>query len=173
VTFRPEILVIEPELTSMQENPHIRRASPDEAAVLTELTIRSKSHWNYNAAFLASVRHELEFHPEKFLPDFHVYVLEQNETILGFCSLIPLPDDKMELHDLFVEPAHIGKGHGKRLWDFSIALLRTLGPRTLVLTADPHAETFYLRQGAVRVGEKSSSVYPDRKLPILEYRLAD
>jgi N-acetylglutamate synthase-like GNAT family acetyltransferase len=157
----------------MPDDLHIRRARPDEAAALTELTIRSKSHWNYDTAFLASVRHELEFHPEKFLPDFHVYVLDQNGTILGFCSLIPLTDEKMELHDLFVEPVHIGKGHGKRLWDFSVALLRTLGTRTLVLTADPHAEPFYLRQGAVRVGEKSSSAYPGRKLPILEYRLSD
>jgi hypothetical protein len=94
VTFRPEILVIEPELTRTTENLQIRRARPGEAAVLTELTIRSKSRWNYDAGFLASVRHELKFHPEKVLPEFHVYVLEQNETILGFCGLIPLTEEK-------------------------------------------------------------------------------
>jgi predicted N-acetyltransferase YhbS len=74
-------------------------------------------------------------------------------------------------NDLFVEPSHIGKGLGKRHWDHAIDLARRMGYRTVVLTADPHAEPFYVRQGAVRVGEKPFLVLPGHVLPILDYHL--
>ena len=117
------------------------------------------------------LQRELEFRPEKFLPEFHVYVLKQGAAIVGFCGLIPLGCEMVELNDLFVEPSRIGKGLGKRLWDHALELARRLGYRKVVLTADPHAEPFYMRLGAVRVGEKPSSVLPGRVLPILEYHL--
>lgn len=37
----------------MLENTRIRRARPEDAALLTDLTVRSKSHWGYEADFLA------------------------------------------------------------------------------------------------------------------------
>ena len=77
----------------------------------------------------------------------------------------------MELHDLFVEPDCIGKGFGKQLWDHAVQVARSQGFRTLVLAADPNAEPFYVRQGAIRVGEKTSPVRPDRRLPVLEFVL--
>jgi len=86
----------------MPENTRIRRARVEEARLLTELTMRSKAHWQYDAAFLAATKHELEFRPGKFLPEFHVYVLEEGENILAFCSLIPIAPERIELY--------IGKG---------------------------------------------------------------
>jgi len=157
----------------MSEEVWIRRARVDEARLLTELTVRSKAHWGYEVSFLTNVRDDLEFQPGKFFPDFHVYVLESHTEVLGFCSLIPKKDRQIELHDLFIEPRHIGEGHGKRLWNYSVNLAKELGFRTLVLTSDPHAEPFYARQGAVRTGEKSSPIYPDRKLPTMEYRIPE
>lgn len=67
---------------------------------------------------------ELEFQPSKYLPDFHVYVLEEKQTVLGFCGLIPVDDARMELRDLFLDPNYIGEGQGKRLWNL---LLNSLG----------------------------------------------
>jgi N-acetylglutamate synthase-like GNAT family acetyltransferase len=157
----------------MPPKAQIRRARLEEAQLLTELTMRSKAYWQYDASFLADARQELEFQPNKFLPDFHVYVLEEDGQMLGFYSLIPTGHEAIELHDLFVEPSCIGKGYGKQLWDHSVNLVRELGFRTLVLTADPNAEPFYARQGAIRTGERESSVRSDRKLPIMEYRISD
>lgn len=157
----------------MPARAQIRRARFDDAPRLTELTVRSKAYWRYDAAFLADARQELEFHPTKFLPDFHVYILEEDGQMVGFCSLIPLGPDTMELHDLFVEPSHIGKGYGKLLWGHAVNVARELGCRTLVLTADPNAEPFYVRQGAVRTGEKASPVRSERRLPVMEYRISD
>jgi len=149
----------------------IRRATTDDACALTELTMRSKANWRYDEDFLRDARADLEFQPGKFLPDFHVYVLEENCRMLDFCSLIPGEEGRMELHDLFVEPDCIGKGFGKQLWDHAVQVARSQGFRTLVLAADPNAEPFYVRQGAIRVGEKTSPVRPDRRLPVLEFVL--
>jgi len=150
----------------------IRRARPDDAAVLTELTMRSKAYWGYDQSFLSDARRELEFRPEKFQPDFHVFLLESKREIVGFYSLIP-QGTEIELHDLFVEPHHIGTGCGKRLWNHAMGVVRELGFHTVTLTADPNAEAFYSRQGAVRVGETTSTIRSDRKLPVMKYRLRD
>ena len=65
-----------------------------------------------------------------------MYLLESDEG-LGFCDLIPMDEQHIELHDLFIEPKHMGKGYGKQLWDYVVNLARELGFRALVLTADP------------------------------------
>lgn len=150
---------------------NIRRAEPHEGDLLTRITLRSKAHWGYDDSFLESAGPELVFQPDKFLPHFHVYVLEVAGEPVGFCSLNPLDEDAMELHDLFIEPGHIGKGYGKELWGYAVNLARSRGFKRLVLTADPNAEPFYMRRGAVRVGEKASPVRLDRRLPMMEYVL--
>jgi len=152
-------------------NQRIRPADPSEGSFLTELTIRSKAHWGYSEAFMVLATPELEFRPEKFMPDFLVYVLEMDNIRVGFCSLLRVDDDTVELHDLFIDPAHIGCGHGKRLWFFALDIARGRGFRRLTLTADPNAEPFYLAQGAVRIEEQPSPVQHDRVLPVLEYLL--
>jgi N-acetylglutamate synthase-like GNAT family acetyltransferase len=149
----------------------IRRARPEEAALLTALTMRSKAYWGYGDSFLERARPELEFEASKFLPDFHVYLLESEGQIAGFCSLIPVDGEVVELHDLFIEPRCIGKGYGRELWNYAANLARNLGFSRLILTADPNAEAFYLRRGAMRISEKASPIDPDRKLPVMEYAL--
>jgi acetyltransferase (GNAT) family protein len=89
----------------MPAKAQIRRARFDDASLLTELTMRSKSFWRYDTSFLVDARQELEFQPNKFLPDFHVYILEEDGQMLGFCSLIPIGHETIELHDLFIEPS--------------------------------------------------------------------
>ena len=151
----------------------VRRARLDESELLTELTLRSKAYWGYDDSFLKSSRPELEFQPSKFLPHFNVYILEAADQPVGFCSLISVDEDTVELHDLFIEPRHIGKGYGGELWNYAVSLARSLGFSRLVLTADPNAEPFYARQGAVRIGEKASSASTDRRLPVMEYALIE
>ncbi len=151
---------------------HIRQARPEDATALTELTMRSKAHCGYDGSFLTDARQELEFRPEKFQPDFHVYLLENGEGILGFYSLLP-QGDEVELHDLWVEPSHIGTGCGKRLWDHAMTVAHGLGFRTVTITADPNAEPFYSQRGAVRVGETSSTIRSGRMLPLMKYRLSE
>jgi N-acetylglutamate synthase-like GNAT family acetyltransferase len=149
--------------------PKIRQARAEECNALSELTMRSKAHWGYDAAFMADVREDLEIVAERFLPDFHVYVLENDSEMIGFYSLDPVDADTVELTHLFVEPKYIGKGFGKQLWQDSLHVAQSLGFRRLTLSSDPYAEPFYASQGAARIGEKESTVRARRMLPLMEY----
>jgi GNAT superfamily N-acetyltransferase len=71
-----------------------------------------------------------------------------------------------ELEHMWVTPQHIGTGVGKLLFDHAVLTARLLGGFELTVVSDPHAEGFYLRMGARRVGEAPSK--PEgRTLPFL------
>ena len=150
---------------------HIRRAKREEAELLTALTIRSKAYWDYDARFMADAEAELTFQPERFGPDFLVFVAEEDGRPIAFYSLIRLNQSTGELHDLFVEPEHIRCGIGTLLWQHAVDTARALKVRTLLLTADPHAEGFYLHRGALIVDFIHSAVRSDRCLPRMRYDL--
>ncbi|MET8910816.1 GNAT family N-acetyltransferase [Micromonospora sp. NPDC004551] len=148
--------------------PRIRPARPDEAAELTELALRSKAHWGYDAEFLARCRAELTLTPET-VADHPVAVAERNGRPVGLAALAGDPPD-VELAMLFVDPPAIGTGTGRALFDHAAATARSLGARVLWIEADPGAEPFYRHVGATPAG---TSVSPStgRELPRLRYDL--
>lgn len=147
-----------------------RRARADEAATLSELAFRSKSHWGYDAVFIEACRSELTLTPE-FLATAEVYLLEVRGRPLGFYSLVKWNSD-IELGHFFVDPTHIGNGVGRELWRHAVDRARSLGYERLLVQSDPNAEGFYLRLGAERIGEVPSRVQPGRMLPLLLFPLA-
>lgn len=149
----------------------IRRALPQEAEALTALTLRSKAWWGYDSAFMTRAEPELRFNPSKFEPEFLVFVSERDGCLAGFCSLIPLNQDQIELYDLFVDPPYIGTGVGRKLWHYAVDTARSRHCRAILLTADPNAEAFYRRHGAVTISSIPSPVEPGRTLPRMEYLL--
>jgi N-acetylglutamate synthase-like GNAT family acetyltransferase len=149
--------------------PRVRQARVDECPALTELAMRSKAYWGYDATFMANVRADLEVIPSKFMPDFHVYILETDKEMIGFYSLRPMDAETVTLEDLFIEPEHIGSGYGKQLWDHSLRVAQSIGYRKLTLISDPYAELFYASRGAVRIGEIESNALAGRMLPVMEY----
>jgi GNAT superfamily N-acetyltransferase len=72
--------------------------------------------------------------------------------------------------DSFLEPAVIGTGLGRMLWEHAVKSASERGFHTLTLESDPHAEPFYLRMGAERIGERE--VAPGRVLPLMRTTLA-
>lgn len=156
----------------MLEN--IRRAIPAEAEVLTELALRSKGHWGYDADFLRDCRIDLTLTPE-FIASSPVFALEEQGSIAGFYSLScqegAEADGEVELLHLFVEPQAIGRGFGKLLFRHAAGMACRLGFQRLLIGSDPNALDFYEAMGARRVGEVASIVRPGRMLPLLHYPL--
>lgn len=148
----------------------IRRARPDEAAALGELAVRSKGHWGYDANFLERCRDDLALTPEEVATS-PVYVHVREGTIQGYYRLAPVEGAVCELDALFVDPAAIGQGVGRALWEHAVRTARAEGFRQMVIQSDPYAEGFYKAMGAVRFGERESSVTPGRFLPLLRYTL--
>jgi GNAT superfamily N-acetyltransferase len=149
----------------------IRRALVAECERLTELAIRSKAHWGYDASFMAAARADLEVRPDR-LPGFEVYLLEADDAIIGFYSLLPVSESVIEMDALFVDPEYIGKSYGRMLWMHAVERARALRFGRMILTADPFAEKFYVRCGMTRTGERESSVERGRKLPLLEFPIS-
>jgi hypothetical protein len=68
--------------------------------------------------------------------------------------------DTLDLHKLFVEPCHIRGGIGRALLAHAVAEVRQRGAERLTILADPNAAGFYVRSGAVRIGEAPSDAVP-------------
>jgi GNAT superfamily N-acetyltransferase len=150
----------------------IRRARPDEARVLTDLTYRSKAHWGYDEAFMTQYRAALTISPDE-VRDNPVYLLEQDERIGGY-YVLQYPDAETAVLDsLFVNPDTIRSGVGRALWLHALETAAALGCRVMRFDSDPHAEGFYLKMGARRIGEKPAPQpgEPDRVLPVMEFEL--
>jgi len=105
--------------------------------------------------------------------DHRVYVCELDGKLAGFYSLEDLSDNGIELGHLFVDPEFMGIGVGLRLVEHACRKAFGLGFEKLIIQGDPNAERFYLRCGAVRIGEKQSASITDRMLPLFEIQLTE
>ena len=150
--------------------PTIRRARRDEALPLSALALRSKAHWGYTDAFLESSRAELSIAVDD-IEGGDLFVAEHEGRVLGFYALGRLSAQTFELDHLFVEPDAIGGGYGAALFEHACERARSAGASVLLIQSDPHAEGFYRRRGAERVGERESDSVPGRMLPLLERSL--
>ncbi len=154
----------------MPLSTNIRRALFDEAALISELALRSKAHWGYDSQFIEDCRSELTLTPAS-VADGLVYVAEHDGRVVGFYSLFRLSLTDVELSHLFVEPDFIGRGCGRLLWQHAVECAARLGCARLTIESDPSAEPFYLKVGARRAGEKASTLRPGRRLSLLSYSI--
>jgi N-acetylglutamate synthase-like GNAT family acetyltransferase len=147
----------------------LREAEPGDAGMLSELALRSKAYWGYSEDLMAAFRIVLTMAPEDLAATRGV-VAELSGRAVGFATVLPIPPDG-ELSNLWVEPAKIGSGVGRLLWEHAVRTAREAGMRDLYIEADPNAEGFYLAMGAERVGECPSGAVPGRVLPLLLFSL--
>lgn len=145
----------------------LRPARPDEAALLSDLAVRSKGHWGYDADFLTACRDVLAIEPADITAR-RTTVAEVDGVIAGHYLIDGDPPDA-ELGQLFVDPPFIGRGVGRALWEHAVATASDVGIHTLVIASDPFAEAFYLAMGARREGTVASEVLAGRELPRLTF----
>jgi N-acetylglutamate synthase-like GNAT family acetyltransferase len=158
------------ELQQVAPSTFIRRARPDESDALADLALRSKGYWGYDADFLAACRDDLALSAGEIAVS-PVFVYEREGGIAGYYRLLPGEEGSAELDALFVDPAAIGTGVGRQLWEHAVATARALGVSALLIQSDPNAEGFYRSMGAQRIGESQSTVTPGRMLPLLRYAI--
>ncbi|WP_298128801.1 GNAT family N-acetyltransferase [Micropruina sp.] len=147
----------------------IRPARAEEAAALTDLALRSKSHWGYDAEFLAACRAELTIRPDECASGA-IRIAVRGSKLLGFHCLRGTPPHG-ELASLFVDLDAIGRGIGGLLLKDALTEAAARGFDDLTLEADPGAEPFYAHYGAVRIGETASGSIAGRVLPRMRFML--
>lgn len=148
----------------------VRTAHPDEATALSELALRSKGYWGYGEDFLEACRNELTYSPTQCASG-DVFVADECGELLGFSAIDGAPPDG-ELQALFVDVGRMGRGVGEELLRHVLNVARAPGYNSLTLEADPGAEPFYVRYGAVRIGVTPSGSIPGRVLPMLRFDIA-
>ncbi|MFF1833713.1 GNAT family N-acetyltransferase [Streptomyces sp. NPDC058231] len=143
----------------------IRLARVTEAEILSDLALRSKAHWGYDAEFIEACRDELTVDASE-VARRRATVADRDGHILGFTTLEGEPPTGV-LGMMFVAPQAIGQGIGRLLFEHTVATARALGFTQLTIDADPNAEPFYRAMGAVGSGSVPSGSIVGRVLPQL------
>jgi GNAT superfamily N-acetyltransferase len=127
----------------------IGRARPSELDALSALARRSKAHWGYPADWLQEWGPQLTL-SRVDLETREVFVARGPDRPVGFYSLAF--GERAELEHLWMDPRFMGRGLGRRLLEHAVARTALRGYPNLQIDADPNAESFYVRMGAIRVG---------------------
>jgi GNAT superfamily N-acetyltransferase len=153
----------------MVDGAVMRRARPDEADALRELIVRSMAHWRHSDAVLDQARRLVSIGPEEIARD-EAWVLEVGGAVGGFYRMT-FHGSRAEIEELFLEPAWIGQGLGRRLFEDAVARARRLGARRVTWDSDTQAAGFYRAMGGVAVGDTQSSIPEVGPLVRMELRI--
>jgi GNAT superfamily N-acetyltransferase len=95
-----------------------------------------------------------------------VQVAERDSAIVGVAQ-VSIDDATADLEKLFIEPAEMGAGAGRALFEWAKRTAQECGAAALVIESDPGAAEFYRRMGARDDGVVPSGSIPGRFLPRL------
>lgn len=121
---------------------------------MSALAWASKAHWGYPVAWLEAWRPHLTI-TRATLAAEHVVVAKAEVgatgEVAGFFSLRSEAGGWW-LEHCWLRPEVIGRGWGRELVKEMARQARALGASEVRFTADPHAEGFYRKMGAERIG---------------------
>lgn len=155
----------------------IRPAVLEETAALSGIARRAKAFWGYPQEWLDLWAEALTV-PAALVSTGNTFVAESVPSgsaapqLLGFVALSRSDPTTWEIEHLWVEPEHMHRAIGRRLWEHVVAVCRARGAQRIEIDSDPHAEGFYARMGASRIGSTPSTP-AGRMLPRMVSRLSD
>jgi GNAT superfamily N-acetyltransferase len=146
----------------------LRKAERSDAEVLSGIACSAKKHWGYPEEWLCEWSASLRITP-LMIEANPTFLASREDEAIGFFMLIRAAPP-LRLEHLWVTPPWIGRGIGRRLFDYSVKIGQSLGERGFDIESDPNAEGFYLRLGARRIGVLKSTVAGhNRETPLLRY----
>lgn len=145
-----------------------RIADIDDLATLNTISVKSKAYWGYPESWIEKWLDDLTLDEYKF-SNQNVLVVENENRLIGYSSIVENSENYEILH-LWILPAYIGKGFGKKLLEKTI---RTFVKRDkeIIVEADPNAEPFYQSQGFVTY-DRVESFPKGRFLPVMRKTIA-
>ena len=130
----------------------IRFAAPEEAERLTQIACASKAHWGYSAAQIDCWRAAFLTVTADYIQAHSVWIaLDAHGEAIAFAAL-ERHETGAVLEHLWVLPAYIGRGIGKRLFERVAS-----EAAEFTFTSDPHADGFYRKLGARKIGDAPSA----------------
>ena len=148
----------------------IRRAQPAEAASLSKIAWAAKASWRYPEPWLQQWREQLTITPE-FISANETFIALIDNRPVAFHALLQTPA-ALRLEHLWVRPEEMRRGIGKKLFAHACEHALVLRASSLTIEADPNAEDFYRRMGAIKFDQVETFVAGRRRvLPLLSYKL--
>lgn len=148
--------------------PQITRAVPTQANCLTEIAHAAKRHWGYPEHWIRSWQAALTVTPDQVAQQL-TFVATLHHRPVGFYALSS-SEKHVSLEHLWVHPTAMGQGIGRHMFQHAAQQVTRSGAHVLFIESDPHAEGFYRRMGARRVGQTVSHLEGQaRRLPLLIY----
>jgi len=139
----------------------IRSLNEDDATTISELALRSKSHWNYTGEQMAVFREELTF-TKKELRSRIAFGLDRAGVLIGFYTLV-VESSLAELEHIFIDPDYLLRGFGTALMKHAIDYCKANEIVEMTILSDPHAAGFYAAIGAKLQSNVPSSI-PGRSI---------
>lgn len=157
----------------------IQLAKQTDAQRLTQIAFAAKRTWNYPEDWIQLWEDELTI-TTKYILENKVWVGTVNHEVVGFCSLVYVPEDTLYgeilvgkghwMDHLFIDPKYQHQGIGKQLWEYALTFGQENNISSLNIFVDPNAVGFYEKVGAKFVKDSPSSI-PGRSLPIYQKKI--
>jgi GNAT superfamily N-acetyltransferase len=145
----------------------IVQAKAEDAETLSKIAHAAKRHWGYPESWIAAWRDVLTMRPEFIAGNISSCAIEDDRPV-GF-YVLATEEDGIHLDHLWILPRAMGRGIGRALFEHAVAEAKSAGFSCIKIEADPNAEGFYKRMGAIRVGTTVDEVEGERReLPLLE-----
>jgi GNAT superfamily N-acetyltransferase len=148
----------------------LRDAEKHEQRELTRLCVRATLRAGYDEAFIDRVMPSLTI-TLPLISGGCVQVAERRSG--GIAGVVAATTTGLVgiglLHGLFVDPPFWRHGVGRMLFGAAVARARALELSAIMIYAEPTAEGFYRRLGAIRIGKVPFVLSPDVMLPHLLY----
>lgn len=155
-------------MSSFTPTTTLRSATEADLPLINPMILRSKAHWGYDAVFMKACVDELTLTPSDITENPTIVAVFASR-IIGVAR-INLSDAAV-LEELYVDPAAMGQGAGRVLFNWCRETARAAGCTIMTLDADPQAEPFYQAMGATRIGLVPSGSIADRFLPQMSFEI--
>ena len=154
----------------MAELYSIRGAKPEDQRGLTRLCVRATAQAGYDEAFIDRVMPALTV-TMPLITGGYVRVAENKVgKVVGVVTVTPTAVLGIaQLYGIFVDPPFWKRGIGRVLFEAAVTRAKELKAGALMIHAEPSAEGFYKRMGAIRIGRGPFYYSPELILPYLLY----
>ena len=151
----------------MAELYSIRSANPEDQRGLTRLCVRATAQAGYDEAFIDRVMPALTVTMPLITGGYVRVAEDEAGKTVGVVTVTPTAVLGIaQLYGIFVDPRFWKRGIGRVLFEAAVTRAKT---GALMIHAEPSAEGFYKRMGAIKIGEGPFYYSPELILPHLLY----
>jgi GNAT superfamily N-acetyltransferase len=146
----------------------VRDGRPEEQRELTRLCVRATMQAGYDDGFIDRAMPGLTVTMPLITGGCVQVAEDKSGAVVGVVAVTTTMLQGIALlYGLYVDPSSWKRGVGRLLFEAAVSRAKALKAGALMIYAEPSAEGFYERMGAIRIGEGPFFYSPDVTLPQL------